>query len=66
MNELVDCKRHLIDSYQNVTKKYPTDDEYAQGVKAGLELALSEIERMIEGYDRDMSRAYGEMSKKLV
>ena len=61
MNELFECKKHLMDSHQKYSKR--TGDEYAEGVKAGLELALMEIERMIEGYDRDMSRAYGEMSK---
>ena len=56
MHELIDAKKALMDSYQSYSKK---DGEYEQGVKAGLELALMEIERMIEGYDRDMDRAYG-------
>ena len=59
MTDLLDAKKALMDSHQTLCKK-PSHDEYAEGVKAGLELAMMEIERMIEEQSRRQAEYYGE------
>ena len=59
MHDLLDCKKSLMDSYQSITRKR-ADDEYNEGVKAGLEMAMMEIERMIEEASRKQATYYGQ------
>ena len=48
-----------MDSHQKYCRK-GNAGEYEEGVKAGLELALMEIERMIEGMERKQATYYGQ------
>ena len=59
MQDLIEIKSHLMDSYQSITRKR-IDDEYNEGVKAGLELAMMEIERMLEEQSRKQATYYGQ------
>ena len=60
MHDLLDCKKSLMDSYQSISRKKSLDDEYQEGVKAGLEMAMMEIERMIEEASRKQATYYGQ------
>ena len=59
MTDLLECKSSLLDSYQRI-KGIGNDDPYREGVRAGLELALMEIEKMIEESSRRQATYYGQ------
>ena len=59
IQELARVKKRLLDSHEATSKKR-TDDEYRSGILTGLEMALAEIERMIESEDQAQARYYDE------
>jgi len=62
LSELVAIKRKLLDKQKQYDKQYEqyTDDEYKQGILSGLTVALSAIDELMEGEDRQQSQYYKE------
>ena len=58
ISDLAGIKRALLDQH----KKYetPNADEYREGILSGITVALHTIDRLMEGEDEAMSRAYEE------
>ena len=58
IQDLAKVKRMLMSTLSEEDKK--EQDEYRQGVGTGLTMALMAIDRLMEGEDEAMSRAYEE------
>jgi len=58
ITDLIAIKKALMREH----KKYetPNPEEYREGVLTGLEVALSTIDRLMEGEDERMAREYEE------
>jgi len=62
ISDLIAIKRKLLDKQKQYDKQYEqyTDDEYKQGILSGLTVALSAIDELMEGEDRQQSQYYKE------
>lgn len=62
LSELVAIKRKLLDKQKQYDKQYEghEEDDYKQGILSGLTVALSAIDELMEGEDRQQSQYYKE------
>ena len=58
IQDLAKIKRHLLETISVEDRK--DQDDYRQGLSAGLTMALLAIDRLMESEDEAMSREYGE------
>jgi len=62
IQDLIAIKRKLLDKQKQYDKQYEqySDDEYKQGILSGLTVALSAIDELMEGEDREQAQYYDE------